>query len=220
MLYIKMGLSFPVLTCVGLLPPLWQLRSSSANSVKFLSGNLPACQSGVQFCLKQDSANSDAHLLLAELQLAQGNSSAAAASLEMGLSSNFEVPSAAAIPGADTHAAQVREAPLYHLIQARIQQAEGKLEESIKTLNNAMKLPGIRKGTGGCAAAMHRSHMCLHWLTFCFSRRTQEERQAAYHAGRPRVCVRGAGRGLQQGGAAAGCRQGHAGRRGRVCRHQ
>ena len=43
---------------------------------------------------------------------------------------------------------QVREAPLYHLIQARIQQAEGKTEESIKTLGNAMRLPGVRKGTG------------------------------------------------------------------------
>lgn len=43
---------------------------------------------------------------------------------------------------------QVREAPQYHLIQARIQQAEGKHDEAIKTLNTAMKLPGIRKGTG------------------------------------------------------------------------
>lgn len=59
--------------------------------VKYLSGNTEACQSGVQFCLKQDSTHSDAHLLLAELQLAQGNATAASASLELGLSSNFEV---------------------------------------------------------------------------------------------------------------------------------
>lgn len=52
---------------------------------------------------------------------------------------------------------QVREAPLYHLIQARIQQAEGKTEESIKTLGNAMRLPGVRKGTGW----LHSQFDCL-----------------------------------------------------------
>ena len=45
----------------------------------------------VQFCLAQDPAHADAHLLLAELHLALGNTPAAAQSLEMGLSSNFEV---------------------------------------------------------------------------------------------------------------------------------
>ncbi len=52
---------------------------------------MEACQSGVQFCLQQDAAHADAHLLLAELHLARGATAAAAQSLEMALSSNFEV---------------------------------------------------------------------------------------------------------------------------------
>ncbi|XP_077996608.1 tetratricopeptide repeat protein 21B-like [Glandiceps talaboti] len=97
--------------------------------VKFLSGDVDAAQSTLHHCLEVNPAFSDAHLLMAQIHSHLGNFKQASQSLEQGLSYNFEV----------------REAPLYHLIKARIQKRKGDIEDSVKTLQTAMTLPGIKK---------------------------------------------------------------------------
>jgi tetratricopeptide repeat protein 21B len=96
---------------------------------KYLSGLNSAAQSGVQHCLNMNNTYADAHLLMAQVQLAQGNMSSAAQSLQTGLGYNFEV----------------RELPLYHVINAQILAAEGKGGESLKALLAAMALPGVKR---------------------------------------------------------------------------
>lgn len=108
----------------GLLEGVYMLAKS-----KYLSGAIDAAKSRVQYCLTQDNTYADAHILMARINLSQGNGSAAKQCLEVGLSYNFEV----------------RESPIFHLIQAQIEQADGKLEDAIRTLAKAMKLPGIRR---------------------------------------------------------------------------
>lgn len=41
--------------------------------VKFLAGAIDSAKSGCQYCLTQDSTYADAHLLMARINLAQGN---------------------------------------------------------------------------------------------------------------------------------------------------
>ena len=57
----------------------------------------------------RDSSYAEAHLLLAQVQLHQGNFMNAQQSLEVGLSYNFEV----------------REHPIYHLINAKVLKEQG-----------------------------------------------------------------------------------------------
>ncbi|EDO49516.1 predicted protein, partial [Nematostella vectensis] len=98
--------------------------------VKYLAGNIvDVANAMLAHCLEQDATFSDAHLLMAQIQLQKNNFKQAEQSLEVGLSYNFEV----------------REHPLYHLIKARVQMKMGNAEDSIKTLNAAMNLPGVRK---------------------------------------------------------------------------
>ncbi|XP_013391055.1 tetratricopeptide repeat protein 21B [Lingula anatina] len=111
-------------TVPGLLEALFLMAK-----VKFLSGDVDAAQGTLQHCLDQDSTFSDAHILMAQIQLHQGNFKQASQSLEVGLSYNFEV----------------REHPLYHLIKARIQKKQGDFQDAVKTLQMAMSLPGVKK---------------------------------------------------------------------------
>ena len=97
--------------------------------IKYLSGDIDGAKSSAQYCLAQDNTHADALLLMASINVYQGNISAASQSLEIGLSYNFEV----------------RDSPTYHLINAKIQQAEGNIEGSIKTLAKAWKLPGVKR---------------------------------------------------------------------------
>ncbi|CAH3021819.1 unnamed protein product [Porites evermanni] len=97
--------------------------------VKYLSGETDAAKSLLIHCLDQDSTFSDAHLLMAQIHLQQGNFKLAEQSLEVGLSYNFEV----------------RNHPLYHLIKARVQKKMGHPEESVSTMQAAMNLPGVKK---------------------------------------------------------------------------
>eukprot|EP00051_Salpingoeca_urceolata_P023185 m.390103 g.390103 ORF g.390103 m.390103 type:complete len:1321 (-) comp20074_c6_seq3:93-4055(-) len=108
---------------------------------KFLSGISDAAQSGVQFCLQQDSTYADAHLLMAEIHLSQNNTKAAEQSLEVGLSYNFEV----------------RDSPLYSLIKAKILRSDGKTTESVRTLLAAMKLPGVRRAVTNAPGAKRKN---------------------------------------------------------------
>ncbi|EGD75688.1 hypothetical protein PTSG_12640 [Salpingoeca rosetta] len=97
--------------------------------VRFLSGDLVAAQSGAQHCLKMNTGFTEAHLLMAEIQLAMGNYGTALQALQNGLSYNFEI----------------RDLPLYHVLQARIHLAEDKTTDALKSMQAAMKIPGVRK---------------------------------------------------------------------------
>jgi len=97
--------------------------------VKYLSGETDSAKAMLTHCLDQDSTFSDAHLLMAQIHLQQGNFKLAEQSLEVGLSYNFEV----------------RNHPLYHLIKARVQKKMGHPDESVSTMRAAMNLPGVKK---------------------------------------------------------------------------
>ncbi|CAH3123731.1 unnamed protein product [Pocillopora meandrina] len=97
--------------------------------VKYLSGETDAAKAMLTHCLDQDPTFSDAHLLMAQIHLLQGNFKLSEQSLEVGLSYNFEV----------------RNHPLYHLIKARVQRKMGHPEESVNTMHAAMNLPGVKK---------------------------------------------------------------------------
>uniref|UniRef100_A0A8C9YUL6 Tetratricopeptide repeat domain 21B n=1 Tax=Sander lucioperca TaxID=283035 RepID=A0A8C9YUL6_SANLU len=97
--------------------------------VRYQSGDIDAAQSSLQHCLDQCPSHADAHLLMAQLHLLQGNFSMCSQSLELCLSHNFEI----------------REHPLYHLIKAQAKKKMGELTEAIQTLQMAMSLPGVRR---------------------------------------------------------------------------
>ncbi|XP_053925201.1 tetratricopeptide repeat protein 21B isoform X2 [Cuculus canorus] len=99
--------------------------------VKYLSGDIEAAHSSLHYCLEKNPSYADAHLLMAQVYLAQNNTKLCSQSLELCLSYNFEV----------------REHPVYHLIKAQTQKKMGELSEAIKTLQMAKNLPGMRKTT-------------------------------------------------------------------------
>ncbi|XP_037998869.1 tetratricopeptide repeat protein 21B isoform X3 [Motacilla alba alba] len=99
--------------------------------VKYLSGDIEAAHSNLHYCLERNPSYADAHLLMAQVYLAQNNIKLCSQSLELCLSHNFEV----------------REHPLYHLIKAQTQKKMGEISEAIKTLQMARNLPGMRKST-------------------------------------------------------------------------
>eukprot|EP00064_Thunnus_orientalis_P012892 superscaffoldBa00002031_g12928 len=97
--------------------------------VRYQSGDIDAAQSGLHHCLDQCPSHADAHLLMAQIHLLQGNFALCSQSLELCLSHNFEI----------------REHPLYHLIKAQAKKKMGELTEAIQTLQMAMSLPGVRR---------------------------------------------------------------------------
>lgn len=97
--------------------------------VRYQSGDIDASQSGLHHCLDQCPSHADAHLLMAQIHLLQGNFTLCSQSLELCLSHNFEI----------------REHPLYHLIKAQAKKKMGELTEAIQTLQMAMSLPGVRR---------------------------------------------------------------------------
>ncbi|XP_012929373.1 tetratricopeptide repeat protein 21A isoform X3 [Heterocephalus glaber] len=114
----------PVVRAAPALPdPLYVM-----GQVKYLSGELENAQSTIQRCLELDPTSADAHLLLAQIYLAQGNFAMCSHCLELGVSHNF----------------QVRDHPLYHFIKARALSKSGDYQEAIKTLKMIMKLPTLK----------------------------------------------------------------------------
>nr|XP_030134266.3 tetratricopeptide repeat protein 21B isoform X1 [Taeniopygia guttata] len=99
--------------------------------VKYLSGDIEAAHRNLHYCLERNPSYADAHLLMAQVYLAQNNIKLCSQSLELCLSHNFEV----------------REHPVYHLIKAQTQKKVGEIAEAIKTLQMARNLPGMRKPT-------------------------------------------------------------------------
>ncbi|KAI4805728.1 hypothetical protein KUCAC02_010327 [Chaenocephalus aceratus] len=107
--------------------------------VRYQSGDIGAAQSSLEHCLEQCPSHADAHLLMAQIHLLQGNFSLCSQSLELCLSHNFEI----------------REHPLYHLIRAQAKKKMGELTEAIQTLQMAMLLPGVRR-TGSSSKSKNK----------------------------------------------------------------
>ena len=118
--------------CPGLKDALYLLSKA-----KFLSGDLKSAVSTLQHILDNiDPTDADCHLLMAQIQLHQGNFMNAQSSLEVGLSYNFEV----------------RDHPIYHLINAKVMKTNGNLTDAIKTLQVALSLVNRKKqGSAGRA---------------------------------------------------------------------
>uniref|UniRef100_H3ARN0 Tetratricopeptide repeat domain 21A n=1 Tax=Latimeria chalumnae TaxID=7897 RepID=H3ARN0_LATCH len=124
-----------------ILDPVLKASPSNAEALylmaktKYLSvGELESVSNILQRYLELDPSSANAHLLMAQVHLSQGNVKQCSQSLELGVSHNF----------------QVREHPLYHLIKARALKKLGAITEAIKTLRMVMSLPGMRKsGTRG-----------------------------------------------------------------------
>uniref|UniRef100_A0A3P8VGK7 Tetratricopeptide repeat domain 21B n=1 Tax=Cynoglossus semilaevis TaxID=244447 RepID=A0A3P8VGK7_CYNSE len=98
--------------------------------VRYQSGDAEAAQSSLNHCLEQCPSHADAHLLMAQIHLLQGNFTLCSQSLELCLSHKFEVR---------------YQHPLYHLIKAQSKKKMGELTEAIQTLQMAMSLPGVRR---------------------------------------------------------------------------
>ena len=105
------------------------------SKAKFLSGDLKSAVSTLQHVLDNiDPTDAECHLLMAQIQLHQGNFLNAQQSLEVGLSYNFEV----------------RDHPIYHLINAKVMKTNGNIQDSIKTLQTALNLVNRKKvGSAG-----------------------------------------------------------------------
>ncbi|KAE8747148.1 hypothetical protein FOCC_FOCC006146 [Frankliniella occidentalis] len=141
--------------CPGLLPAHLSLART-----QLMAGDVRAAQNTLRHVLDTvDPTSADGHLLLAQALLSarrfffrfrvavcpylllttvisahrQGNTAAAAQSLEVAVSYSFAV----------------RERPLFHLLTALVQRARGDLDESFKSLTAAQALSGLRPGSGG-----------------------------------------------------------------------
>ncbi|XP_050699357.1 tetratricopeptide repeat protein 21B-like [Eriocheir sinensis] len=100
--------------------------------LKFITGDVKGAAASLQHVLETiDSTSSEAHLLMAQIQLYQGNFKQAQQSLEVGLSYNFEV----------------REQPTYHLVRARVLKKQGQYQEAINTLKNCLNITNTRPTT-------------------------------------------------------------------------
>ncbi|KAG2459713.1 TT21B protein, partial [Polypterus senegalus] len=97
--------------------------------VHFCLGDIASAKKNLQHCLEQNPLHANAHLLMAQVYLKQGNYKLSSQSLELCLSYNFDI----------------REHPLYHLIKAQTQKKMGDFQETIQTLKMAMNLPGIKR---------------------------------------------------------------------------
>ncbi|XP_044149245.1 tetratricopeptide repeat protein 21A [Bufo gargarizans] len=116
----------PVITVAPCLPePLYFM-----SQVMYLSGNFDGAQGTLQRCMELNPEWSDAHLLMAQIHLAEGQYTECSHSLETGVSHNFKM----------------REHPFYHLIKARVLKQTGKLAEATQMLRMCMSLPEMKRG--------------------------------------------------------------------------
>ncbi|XP_073437605.1 tetratricopeptide repeat protein 21A isoform X3 [Dendrobates tinctorius] len=123
----------PVITVAPSLPePLYFM-----SQVIYLSGNFDGAQGTLQRCIKLNPDWSDAHLLMAQIFLSQGQYTDCSQSLETGVSHNFKM----------------REHPFYHLIKARVLKQTGKVSEATQMLRMCMSLPEMKRGAAGTGKA-------------------------------------------------------------------
>ncbi|KAG9476518.1 hypothetical protein GDO78_003192 [Eleutherodactylus coqui] len=100
------------------------------SQVIYLSGNFDGAQGTLKRCIELNPEWSDAHLLMAQIHLSQGQFTKGSQSLETGVSYNFKM----------------REHPLYHLIKARVLKQTGRLSEAAQMLRMCMSLPEMKRG--------------------------------------------------------------------------
>lgn len=90
----------------------WSPQGSLDVEVCFLFlGELENAQSTLQRCLELDPTSADAHLLMAQVYLAQGNFSMCSHCLELGVSHNFQVGVLCALSPTQYPKAQLATAP-------------------------------------------------------------------------------------------------------------
>lgn len=73
------------------------VRLSCVSVSNVPSGDVEAAQSRLHHCLDQCPSNAEAHLLMAQIHLLQGNFTLCSESLELCLSHNFEVRSSSSL---------------------------------------------------------------------------------------------------------------------------
>eukprot|EP00741_Cyanophora_paradoxa_P023819 tig00021623_g23008.t1 len=105
---------------------------------RYIANDTDGAQRTLAVVLRLEPALADAHLLLAQILLNQDKFKQAGQALEQALAHDFGV----------------RDVPPYHLIKARVAEAQGDLEGALKILEGAFGLPGVRTaGRGGPASA-------------------------------------------------------------------
>lgn len=92
--------------------------------VKFLSGQTETAHQLLQRCLDRAPNSTPSLLMMAQINLHQGNPKLSMQSLEQALSRHFEVQSY----------------PLYHLVRARVMRAQENMEQAMVSLKTAMSL--------------------------------------------------------------------------------
>ena len=101
--------------------------------VKLLLGDTHGAELRIAKSLQKSNANPSAHLLLAEIQLANNNFTSALSSLEMALSFDFEI----------------RHNVNFHILKAKCLKKKGDLEEAVRVLVNTLSLPAVKEGING-----------------------------------------------------------------------
>ncbi|CAE7571991.1 TTC21B [Symbiodinium sp. KB8] len=137
------GATQAVAAAVGLLrqvttavPGLMEAHTLLART-SYAGGELDDAARTLVAALALDPTHAPAHMLMASVSLAKGDSRAAAASLREALSNDFSVRKTSAT---------------YHLIDARVAAAEGRPKEAIAALRTALDMPGVRQLTAQGAA--------------------------------------------------------------------
>lgn len=113
--------------------------------VKYVAGDIENAKTILQKCLESDPTFVNAHILMAQIHLFRNNFSACEASLENGLSHNFEV----------------KDSPIYHIIKAKIQKQQNNLEEAMKTLKITMNLPGMSSRIGSAGKSAKKTNISI-----------------------------------------------------------
>ena len=95
---------------------------------RFAIGQFKAATRTLNLALGLDSQSAAAHLLMARLALAESNHRGATNALEQAIACDF----------------QVRKAPSYALVKAKLFAYEGDHDDALKILQEALRLPGVR----------------------------------------------------------------------------
>lgn len=113
-----------VKACPGLVQAVYQLAK-----VEFLCGEIAAAATTLQRILQDiDPTYTDAHLLIAQIHIQQEHYQRAAQSIEIGLSNNFDV----------------RNNPMYHLLNGIIKKSQLQYEEALKSFQTALNIRNIK----------------------------------------------------------------------------
>ena len=130
-------------TVVGLAPGFIEAQFLLAKA-KFLGRKFEAAERTLNECLEHDPTFSGAHVLMAQLHLRQNRPADATRSLNQAKALDFEV----------------RDSPLFRLIQGKVLDASGDVGGAIKVLEDALKLPAMQAplqsqaGRGGARGGM------------------------------------------------------------------